>query len=82
MGDDDLFRRESGQFQAVCSEVQEILTATKVVIEKIKTDPPPPIAKRLAGAGYYQMAGRAAPVEQIRTAPGGAARPKKEDKDK
>lgn len=82
MDEDDLFRRESGQFRAVCSEVREILNVTKVVIDKIKTDPPPPIARRLAGAGYYQLTGRAAPVEQIRTSPGGAARPKKEDKDK
>jgi len=78
MEEDKLLRRESGQFKAVCEEVLELLDATREVVNKIKTDPPPPIAKRLAGVGYYQITGRAAPIEQIKTT-AYQPRPKKDD---
>jgi hypothetical protein len=63
----ELFTRESGQYAAVTKELMEILGMTRVVTEKMKTDPPPRFANRLAGAGYYSLVGRAAPVEQIKS---------------
>ena len=65
--EDPLFRRESGEFKAISSDIEEILATTRQVVEKMHTDPPPAIASRLRGAGLYQYTGRAAPVEQIRT---------------
>jgi len=50
-----LFRRESGEMQAVTRESRRILEITKKVIEKVKSDPPPGLKKALPpGAGLYK----------------------------
>lgn len=52
-----LFRRESGQIQAVTEEARQILEVTKAFIDRVKSDPPPAIKKRLPpGAGLYKGA--------------------------
>lgn len=50
-----LFKRQSGQMQAVKEEAREILEATKAVAEKVKSDPPPPLKRLPAGAGSYSV---------------------------
>lgn len=39
-----LFKRESGQIRAVTKEAQEFLEVIKVVVNKVKSDPPPTIS--------------------------------------
>jgi hypothetical protein len=50
-----LFRRESGQIQAVTEESKQILEITKAFVDKVKSDPPPALKKNLPpGAGLYK----------------------------
>jgi hypothetical protein len=61
-----LFRRESGQIQAVTEEAKQILEVTKAFIDRVKSDPPPPpaIRNRLPpGAGLYK--GVPTPTERL-----------------
>jgi len=51
------FKRQSGQIKAVREEVQAILDATRQVVEKVKSDPPPPALSQKGNpeAGTYSM---------------------------
>lgn len=52
-----LFKRQSGQMRAVKAEADEILEVTKAVVERVKSDPPPPLTrpKLPSDAGVYKV---------------------------
>ena len=50
-----LFRRESGQIQAVTEDAKDLLEVTKAFVEQVNSNPPPAIKDKLPpGAGVYR----------------------------
>lgn len=41
-----LFKRQSGEFKATMAEVREALEATRAVVDRVQSDPPPPVTIR------------------------------------
>jgi len=78
-----LFRRQSGQMQAVSEEAKEILEVTKAVMDKLTSDPPPALKGKLPpGAGLYKVLTPGAEFETLEGPPppsskrtGSAAKP-------
>jgi hypothetical protein len=51
-----IFRQQSGLMQAVKNDLEEILEATMVMVERVKSDPPPKGSLHLVTPGPYLSA--------------------------
>jgi hypothetical protein len=50
-----IFRHQSGLIQAVQADLDGVLEDTKVVVEKVKSDPPPKESLRPVDLGLYSL---------------------------
>lgn len=50
-----IFRHQSGLIQAVQAELEEVLEGTKVMVEKVKSDPPPKESLHPVDPGFYKL---------------------------
>jgi hypothetical protein len=50
-----IFRHQSGLIQAVQAELEEVLEGTKVMVEKVKSDPPPKESLHPVDPGFYKI---------------------------
>jgi hypothetical protein len=50
-----IFRQQSGLMQAVKSDLEEVLKATVVMVEKVKSDPPPKGSLHPVEPGQYSI---------------------------
>lgn len=69
MVESKIFRHQSGLIQAVKSDLEEVLEATVVMVEKVKSDPPPKGSLHPVDPGLYSFTsenlGHPGLVEQI-----------------
>ena len=50
-----IFRHQSGQMQAVQTDLDVVLEATLAVVEKVKSDPPPKESLHPVDQGIYKL---------------------------
>lgn len=50
-----IFRHQSGLMQAVQADLEEVLEATVVMVEKVKSDPPPKESLHPVDPGLYSL---------------------------
>jgi hypothetical protein len=51
-----IFKHQSGLMQAVQADLKEVLKATVVMVEKVKSDPPPKGSLYPVDPGFYSIA--------------------------
>lgn len=57
MSESKIFRHQSGLMQAVKNDLVEVLEATLVMVEKVKSDPPPKESLHPVDPGLYSLSG-------------------------
>lgn len=55
MSEPKIFRHQSGLMQAVKNDLEEVLEATMVMVEKVKSDPPPKESLHPVDPGLYSL---------------------------
>lgn len=55
MSESKIFRYQSGLMRAVKSDLKEVLEATMVMVDKVKSDPPPKESLHPVDPGLYSL---------------------------
>lgn len=74
MAESKIFRHQSGLIQAVRSDLEDVLEATRLMVEKVKSDPPPRESLHPVDPGIYSLSSTEHPsLTEVVSLPGNLA---------